>query len=268
MKNHKPIGVFDSGVGGLTVVRAIRNLLPSEDIIYLGDMARVPYGNKSKEAVTRYSSEVCEFLQQHDVKMIVVACNTASALALDTLSSVVPIPVLGMIKSGASAAALPGTTQSIGVIATQGTIDSGAYEQAIQILNSKATVFGRACPLLVPLVEEGWLDHPVTRLVLEEYLLDLLKVGIDTLVLGCTHYPLLKSVISSITGPHVRLVDSAEASAQAVKELLVKFEGLNQLRTDGMIKIFTTDKPEKMECLAQTFLGNKLPGVEKVTLPV
>jgi len=218
--NSAPIGVFDSGIGGLTVVSELRRALPQERILYLGDTARVPYGGKSAETVTRYSREISDLLLAEGAKMIVVACNTASALALPSIAPDYPVPMIGVLEPGATAAVKATWSGKIGVIGTRATIASQAYTKAIHRLNPELSVNAIACPLLVPLIEEGLLDDEITEAVLHRYLGPMLREGIDTLVLGCTHYPLLKAAISRICGPGVSLVDSAENCALAVKQLL------------------------------------------------
>jgi glutamate racemase len=216
-----PIGVFDSGVGGLTVVAALRRRLPAESILYLGDTARLPYGSKSPETVTRYTRRNIEFLVGRGVKAVVIACNTASALALEHLHLAPGMPLWGVIEPGARAAAAVSRGR-VGVIATEATVRSDAYPQALRRLRPDLSVVSRACPLFVPLVEEGWHDDEVTARVAERYLAPLLEADIDTLVLGCTHYPLLKSVLARIVGPAVTLVDSAEAVAEVVAQGLTQ----------------------------------------------
>src|SRR5215212_4869209 len=217
---QRPIGVFDSGIGGLTVVSALRRLLPNESIFYLGDTARVPYGGKSATTVQRYSREIAAILLQENAKTVVVACNTASALALPNLEETLPVTVTGVIVPGARAALAQTRTGHVGVIATRATINSGAYERALRALDSEVRVSARACPLLVPLIEEGWLESSVTDEIIRQYLAPLLHDGVDTLVLGCTHYPLLRPAIARLVGDQVALVDSAENCAQAVRDLL------------------------------------------------
>ena len=218
--NSAPIGVFDSGIGGLTVVSELRRALPKERILYVGDTARVPYGGKSAETVTRYSREISDLLLAEGAKMIVVACNTASALAVPSLAPNYPVPIVGVLEPGAAAAVKATRSGRIGVIGTRATIASEAYTKAIQRRDPKLSVHAIACPLLVPLIEEGLLDDEITEAILRRYLMPMLAEGIDTLVLGCTHYPLLKGVIARICGPEVSLVDSAENCALAVKGLL------------------------------------------------
>jgi glutamate racemase len=218
--DSRPIGVFDSGIGGLTVVSALRRLLPNESVFYLGDTARVPYGGKSASTVQRYSLEIAALLLGENAKTLVVACNTASALALPVLRERVPVTVTGVIAPGAQAAATATRNGHIGVIGTRATIKSGAYERALLELNGELQVSARACPLLVPLIEEGWLQSEVTDKVLMQYLEPLLADGIDTLVLGCTHYPLLRPAIGRLLGDAVTLVDAAENCASALRDLL------------------------------------------------
>ncbi len=252
-----PVGVFDSGIGGLTVVRELRRALPHEDLLYLGDTARVPYGTKSPATVTRFACEDTQFLLHQRVKAVVVACNTASAWALPTLEQRFAVPVFGVIIPGALAALKATRNSRIGVIGTSATIRSQAYTRAILARRDTARVFVRACPLLVPLVEEGWLEHPVTRRVLREYLRPLLKHGIDTLVLGCTHYPLLKPALREITGPEVTLVDSARSCARFVKERLAALHLLRGGMCQGSLQPFVTDEVERFDELAARFLGQK-----------
>lgn len=220
-----PIGVFDSGVGGLTVVREIIRNLPNERIVYFGDTARVPYGSKSKDTIIRFSRQIIRFLRTQSVKAIVIACNTASALALDEVEKELDIPIIGVLKPGAKVAAETTKNGKIGVIATESTISSGMYSKFIREQNPDIRVYGKACPLFVPLVEEGWLRDPVTEEVARRYLDELLREGIDSLILGCTHYPLLRSLIGKIAGDSVNLVNPAYETACELRELL-KAEGL------------------------------------------
>lgn len=219
-KTKLPIGVFDSGVGGLTVVREIMRQIPNESIVYFGDTARVPYGGKSKETVTKYSKQIVRFLQEQQVKAIVVACNTASAYALEALEEETHLPIIGVVKPGAKTAVETTRNGKIGVIATKGTIRSEIYTQYIQQLNQNAQVVGKACPLFVSLVEEGLLEDPVTEEIAQRYLSGLIDVGIDTLILGCTHYPLIRSTVGKVMGPEVSLVNPAYETAKELKELL------------------------------------------------
>lgn len=262
-----PIGIFDSGIGGLTVVRQIHRVLPNENLIYLGDTARVPYGTKSPSTVIRFACEDTRFLMERNVKAIVVACNTASAWALATLERQFALPVFGVILPGATAALEKSRTHRIGVIGTKATVRSQAYSKAILARCDSAQVFTSACPLLVPLVEEDWHDHPVTRRVLREYLAPLLRQRIDTLVLGCTHYPLLKDAIRAVVGEKIALVDSAESCARFVKDRLAALHLLNtRRRKRGTIQPFVTDEVERFDELAARFLGLKTEPAEKVEL--
>jgi len=207
----QPIGIFDSGVGGLTVFKEIRKKFPFEDIVYFGDTARVPYGPKSDHTVIEYSIQNARFLIQMRAKIIVIACNTSSSVALSRLQDIFPVPVIGVIEPGATAAVEASYNKNIGIIGTEGTIRSQAYHKAISLRDKEAKIYSKACPLLVPLAEEGWEEHPVVQTVLWEYLTELLNKNIDTLVLGCTHYPILKPAIQSVVGRNINLVDSAEA---------------------------------------------------------
>ncbi len=256
-KKYAPIGVFDSGVGGLTVAREIMRQLPQERIIYFGDTARVPYGSKSKETIIRYSRQIIHFLESKGVKAIVVACNTASAFALETIRPEMKIPIIGVVKPGAKVAAEATVNGKIGVIGTEGTIGSQIYTETIQQHNPDAIVLGKACPLFVPLVEEGWLKDPVTIEVAKRYLEFFQKSDIDTLILGCTHYPLLRSTIRNIMGEDVNLVNPAYETAQGLKRLLAE----HQLTNDGMKSIeapmyqfYVSDAAEKFKNFANSIL--------------
>lgn len=239
-----PIGVFDSGIGGLTVAAALRELLPAETIFYIGDTARVPYGGKSRKTVERYSIEIGGLLLAEQAKLIVVACNTASALAVPRMKDIFKPTVQGVITPGAKAAVKATRNGKIGVIGTRATIASGAYEQAIHAINPDAQVFSDPCPLLVPLIEEGLFDDPITDQVIARYLKPLLQEGIDTLVLGCTHYPLVREAIGRVAGPEVKLVDSAENCALAVKELLEAQSLSSPLDHLGRLDVALTDSTE------------------------
>lgn len=264
-----PIGVFDSGIGGLTVVRELHRVLPQEDLVYLGDTARVPYGTKSPDTVTRFACEDAAFLIQQRVKAIVVACNTVSAWALPELERQFSLPIFGVIVPGAKAAMEKSRTGRIGVIGTAATVRSKAYLNAIRSRDERAHVFSAACPLLVPLVEEGWVDHAATRIVLAEYLTPLVRKEIDTLILGCTHYPLLKKAIGKLTGKKVALVDSAEACAQSVADHLAQARLLCPPRErKGRIRPYVTDDADRFEAMAERFLGFPADQAWKVELPV
>jgi len=271
LSKNLPIGIFDSGVGGLTVLRAIRERLPNEQLIYLGDTARVPYGTKSPKTVARYAIEDSEFLVQKGVKFLVIACNTASALARGPLRAHFKIPILSVVGPGARAAAKATKSRQIGVIATEATIESGAYPQAIREAskNNNVEIFAQACPLFVPIVEEGEIDSEIARLAAKKYLKPLQEMDIDTLVLGCTHYPMLSAVISEVMGESVKLVDSAEATANEVADLLITMNlersATNDLRSDYF---FVTDATKRFETIAQRILGSPLPHLEAVELGV
>jgi glutamate racemase len=263
-----PIGVFDSGVGGLTVFRAIEKRLPNEHLIYLGDTARIPYGVRSPSTVERYAFECATFVQSRGVKAIVIACNTASALAANYLRSVCSVPVIGVIRPGARRAIESTRNGNIGVIATEATIASGAYERAMLAIRSGLEITSRACPLFVPLAEEGWANHPVTRQVAEEYLAELRATRVDTLVLGCTHYPILRPVIEQTMGDEMRYVDSGEAVAERLAELLDE-EGLACERERASTEEFyVTDSPVRFRRVAELFLGRPLESVETVKLGI
>ncbi len=255
------IAVFDSGVGGLTVLAAIRRRLPATSTFYLGDTARVPYGNKSAETVIRYARACAKLLLQHDPALLVVACNTATAHALPTLQAELPIPVIGVVEPGAALAAALAPDGRIGVAGTAGTIASGAYQRAIAALAPGAIVQLRSCPLFVPLAEEGWLEGEVPRLVAERYLGEL-RGQLDVLVLGCTHYPLLAPVIAGVLGPTTRLVDSAEATAAAVAARLGGGPALEPVRH----RLFVTDAPARFPALAARFIGPTPESIEQVDL--
>ena len=259
---QRPIGVFDSGIGGLTVVSALRRLLPNESIFYVGDTARVPYGGKSAATVQRYSREIAAILLQENAKTVVVACNTASALALPDLEETLPVTVTGVINPGARAALAQTRSGHIGVIGTRATINSGAYERALRALDSSVRVTARACPLLVPLIEEGWLESPVTDEIVRQYLAPLLKDGIDTLVLGCTHYPLLRAAIARVAGDKVALVDSAENCALAVRDLLTDRNLGTAERQDGALRVALTDPPDAFLRVAREALQLDVGEVE------
>ncbi len=254
---YAPIGVFDSGVGGLTVAREIMRQIPDERIVYFGDTARVPYGSKSKSTIIHFSRQIVHFLRTKNVKAVVVACNTASALALETLRPELDIPVIGVVKPGAKVAAEATKNGKIGVIATESTIESQLYTQVIHSHNPKAQVFGKACPLFCPLVEEGWLKDPVTVEVANRYLEPLLETGIDTLVMGCTHYPLLRSTLREIMGESVNLVNPAYETARELKDLLDE-QGLSndgKLEPEGsMHQFYVSDAANKFKQFANTIL--------------
>lgn len=257
---NRPIGVFDSGVGGLTVFREIRRVLPHEALVYLGDTARVPYGAKSPHTVVKYSLEAAQHLIERDIKMLVVACNTATAAALPTLRSRLTIPVIGVIEPGARAAVAK-TRGKVGVIATEGTVKSQAYTKAIHALAPNVEVIESPAPLFVPLAEEGWANTHVAREVAEIYLEPLLDSGIDTLVLGCTHYPILRGTIEKVAGDKVQIVDSAETTAARVRE------ELSERASDGepLHHFLVTDSEERFRRIASEFLETEIERLELVT---
>ena len=258
----QPIGVFDSGIGGLTVVKALRELLPAEQIIYLGDTARVPYGSKSASTVERYSLEIAEMLMQRGAKAIVVACNSASSVALASLQRAVPVTVVGVIRPGAEAAIAATRSGHIGVIGTRATIRSGAYERTLRDLRRDVRVTSMACPLLVPLIEEGLLEDGVTDQVLARYLKPLLKDGLDTLVLGCTHYPMLAPAIERAIGEKVQLVDSARNCAAAVRQILDGVALRAPAGSTGGLQVALTDAPDNFLRVAKEALQLEIGEVE------
>ena len=262
----KSIGIFDSGVGGLTVLKEVVKALPQEDTIYLGDTARVPYGTKSPETVTRYALQVTSFLVERDIKLLVVACNTASAVSLDALKNHFSIPIIGVIEPGAKRAVSVTRSGKVGVIGTTATIQSSAYSKAIKKIDRGIEVVTRACPLFVPLAEEGWVDNEVARLTARNYLQGLKDEGVDTLVLGCTHYPLLKGIIAEVMGDGVRLVDSAEETARTVAETLGAGDILRPSSEKGNHHFFVTDVPAGFIRVGNRFLGGRLGDVYQVNL--
>jgi glutamate racemase len=259
----RPIGVFDSGIGGLTVLKELLDHLPGESFVYFGDTARVPYGTKSGDTVRRFSRQNVQFLLSRGVKSIVVACNTASAEALPMLQREFSIPIVGVIEPGVRAAVEASASGKIGVIGTAGTIRSGAYQAGIKHLNKSADITAAACPLFVPLAEEGWVDHRVTELVAREYLGQFRDQGIDALVLGCTHYPLLKAVIGRVMGPSVRLVDSAVETAKEM-ERVIRNEDIVGGNGDGRFSVVLSDTSPTFEEIATRFLGRGIPEIELV----
>ena len=257
----QPIGVFDSGIGGLTVAAALQKLLPHEDIFYIGDTARVPYGGKSQTTIERYSLEISGLLLAERAKMIVAACNTASALAVPRLEETFDVPVTGVILPGAKAAVEATRNGQVGVIGTRGTVRSRAYERAIQALAPDVRVRSQACPMLVPAIEEGWLEDPITDSIFSRYLDDLVISGIDTLVLGCTHYPLLKESLGRYLGAGIALVDSAENCAKAVRDMLAEHCLGAPEHEKGHLEVALTDASDGFLPVAQRALGLELESV-------
>jgi glutamate racemase len=259
----RPIGVFDSGIGGLTVLKELTSLIAPEDFIYLGDTARLPYGTKSNEVITRYSRENTEFLLAKGIKLLVVACNTSSAVALEAIARDTMVPVIGVIEPGARAAVKASRSGKIGVIGTEATIASGAYTRAIQALTPKAEIYTRACPLLVPLVEEGWTDNDIAERTVAHYLDSLKASGIDTLLLGCTHYPLLRGLFERVLGPRVRIVDSATATAVAVRERLGALR-LARRGGAGRQSFFVTETPDRFVRVGRRFIGPQVESAVRI----
>ncbi len=259
---ERPIGVFDSGIGGLTVVKALRDVLPNEDVFYLGDTARVPYGNKSAETVERYAIELADILTRENAKVIVVACNTVSSVAIPKLRAHVSVPVIGVIEPGAQAAIATTRNRHVGVIGTRATVRSGAYENALRALNVHARVTSRPCPLLVPLIEEGLLEDKLTDQVITRYLEPMIAEGIDTLVLGCTHYPLLAPAIARSLGDDVKLVDSAQNCAIAVRNLLDRQSLRAPQDRQGTLRVALTDAADNLLNVAREALQLDIGEVE------
>lgn len=263
MAKEAVIGIFDSGIGGLTVLQQIARLLPREMLVYLGDTARCPYGTKSPEVVTRYACENVDFLMERGLKMLVVACNTVSAVALEALRARYAVPLVGVIEPGVQEAVRRSKNRRIGVIGTEATIASGAYTHALRALDTEIEVYTRACPLFVPLVEEGWVDNEVARATIALYLGSLKHSGIDTLILGCTHYPLLKKSIAEFLGPEVSLVDSAEETAKVVRSTLAS-SGLARRKGSGEASFFVTDIPDRFIKVGARFLGEQVESAVRV----
>lgn len=263
-KDVRPIGIFDSGIGGLTVFHAIADALPGESLVYLGDSARVPYGTKSPETVIRYARQAARYLEAHAAKLLVVACNTASAVAIEPLSEALEIPVIGVIEPGARAA-VEATKGRIGVIATEGTVRSGAYSREIHRIDSSIDVIESACPLFVPLAEEGWGDTDVCRQVAEIYLEPLVRRDIDTLVLGCTHYPILRNTIAGVVGSSITIIDSAVTTANLVRATL-RANGIQAESSRPEYHFLVTDAAERFRRIAGTFLTHPVDRLELVDL--
>ncbi len=268
MTDNRPIGVFDSGIGGLTVLREIWEAVPDESTIYFGDNSRSPYGTKSRSTVIRYSLQNMKFLESKDVKMIVIACNTASAYAYEELKKRANVPVVEVVTPGADVACRATKNGRIGIIATKGTISTGVYKKAVEdrakeLGMENIEIFEQACPLFVSLAEEGWWDREVTRLTAEEYLKPLKEAGVDTLVMACTHYPLLSKVIQEVMGDGVTLVNTGEATAKVVKELLNSEGTTSEGNNSPVREFYTSDEPELFEQVATPFLGEGLPSGTK-----
>lgn len=264
--SQQAIGVFDSGIGGLTVVRALMERLPFENIIYFGDTARVPYGVKSTATIEHFTQQIAEFLLQKNVKMLIIACNTMAAVAADAIRALSPVPVIDVIEAGAIAAIQTTRSGCVGVIGTPTTINSNAYARRIFAHNPNVRVYSQACPLFVPLVEEGWLDHPVTRLTAQEYLRPVFVEQIDTLVLGCTHYPLIKPLLREVAGDTIQLVDSAFTTAEHAAQRLQAENLLNPQRGFADYQYFVTDIPLRFQTIGERFLGRALKHLQQVQL--
>lgn len=252
--DKRPIGVFDSGVGGLTVVKQVMKVMPHENIVYFGDTARLPYGSKSKEVVTKFSKQDVRFLQTKDVKAIIVACNTVSSNSLEELQQTFEVPIFGVVEAGVGEALRSTQNKKIGVIGTAATVRSGAYEKMICNKDETMQVFSKACPLFVPLAEEGWTENEVARLAAEKYLEEFIKEGIDALVLGCTHYPLLKRCIGGVVGDGIRLVDPAKATAKQVKQFLQEGNLLNHMEEAGERTFYLSDYTDMFYSICQKAL--------------
>jgi glutamate racemase len=265
MNDSRPIGVFDSGLGGLTVVKELTRLMPGERIVYLGDTARCPYGGRSEDTIRAFGLQDALFLMEQDIKVLIVACNTVSSVALDHIEKTIrDIPVIGVVMPGARAAVLRTAEKKIGVIGTAATVRANAYTRAIQSLEPSIGVYGKACPLFVPLVEEGLLDHDITRLTVQHYLTEFLDRGVDCIILGCTHYPLLMPVIQEMVGVQTHLLDSALWTAKEVQDILVAMSALSPEKTGGLAasRFYVTDLTPRFKDLAVAFLGGALPAIE------
>ena len=265
MSDSRPIGIFDSGLGGLTVMKELVKVLPEENIVYFGDTARLPYGSKSRETIIRYSMEIVDFLVDQGVKMIVVACNTASSHALEVLQEYSPVPVVGVIAPGARCAAEATRNRRIGVLGTKGTIRSQSYQKALLELLPDAEIIPVACPLFVSLVEENYLSYPASRLIVEEHLNPLSESRVDTVLLGCTHYPMLSEMISDVLGKDVKIVDSGSSCSVSVAGLINNLDIGNGDGIQGERRFFVSDDPEKFRILGQSFLGDPIPFVAQAS---
>lgn len=266
--NNKPVGIFDSGIGGLTVTKEIVKQLPNESIIYLGDTARVPYGTRSKEVITKFALELVDFLLKREVKCLVVACNTISSVALEEIKKVSPVPVIGVVHPAVKKAVKSTRNKKIGVIGTQGTIRSRAYENEIKKMDPQITVISTGCPLFVPLAEEGLHKHKATKLMAEDYLKEIIASDVDTLILGCTHYPLLFETIAETVGPGVALIDSAGPTTEELVKKL-KDDNLLAQNSSPIYEFLVTDAPERVLRVAGRFFGEEINGnLKQITLPI
>jgi len=259
-----PIGIFDSGIGGLTVVKQLINLLPNENLIYFGDTARFPYGTRSDKLIKQYALEDAAFLQQFDIKLLIVACNTASAVAVDFLKSILPIPVTGVIQPGAEAALRATKLKRIGVIGSTATVKSNAYGKVLLETDPDSKVFGQPCPILVPLIEEGWLDEEVTRLTIRKYLAPLLAENIDTLILGCTHFPVISGLIQQESGDKIALIDAGKETAKHVKNVLETLDLRRKELNKGDFQFNVSDISEKFNDIGTRFIGHAVVNAQRV----
>lgn len=266
--DNRPIGVFDSGIGGLTVFKEVVEQLPGEDIIYFGDTARIPYGTRSKETVIKYVIQSINFLMTKDIKAIVIGCNTASALALDEAQKAFDIPIIGVVDPGARASVNSTQNNTIGVIGTDGTINSNSYQKTIRSMLPTAEIIGVSCPLFVPIVEEGWENSDVAHVAAKKYLLELKEHNIDTLILGCTHYPALRYTISKVMGPGVKLVNPAYETAKLIKNVLKEKYILNEKIDGGVYKYYVSDDPEKFKRVGGNIIRKQISLVEKVNVEI
>ncbi len=263
--NKKAIGIFDSGIGGLTVYKALKKKMPKEKIIYLGDTARLPYGSKSAQTIIDYSHNNANFLLKRDVKVVVVACNSASSHGVPVLQNIFKIPIIGVIQPGARAV-INSQSKKVGIIGTRATINSKAYEKAIKTIDSKIEILSKSCPFFVPIVEEGWLNHRITPIVIEDYLKEFKEAGIESLVLGCTHYPLLKGKITEYMGNKVNLIDSGEATAEIVESILLSLGWLNKEHYQDEDEFYVSDFPERFKEVGSYFLNQPIDKVEIVKI--
>jgi len=261
---NDPIGVFDSGIGGLTVVKQLKRLMPNENFVYFGDTARVPYGTRSEKLIKQYALEDTAFLQQFKIKFLVIACNTVSAVAIDLLKSALSIPVTGVIQPGVEAALKISKIRRIGVIGTTATIESSTYDRTIKQFDPLTEVFGQPCPLLVPLIEEGWVEEEVTRLIIRKYLQPVLENQIDTLILGCTHFPVIKDLIQEEAGNNIILIDSGKETAKMVKNNLIELNIYKQDINKGTFKFFVSDIPKRFDEIGTRFLGQPVVNAHRV----
>lgn len=264
--DNRPIGVFDSGLGGLTVLKEIMELIPTESVVYFGDNGRAPYGTKSKETVLKYTFQDIRFLLNQDIKMIVIACNTASACSLQTVKNSFDIPVIEVVEPGALTAVRETRNKKVGVIGTSATVSSGVYERAIHRLDGSIQIYSRACPLFVPLAEAGWWENDIAYRIAEEYLIPLKNEGIDTLVMGCTHYPLLQETIRSVMGPEVSLVSSAREVAKVVKDVITENNMARDKDIKPVYRYYTSDSVELFESLGNSILDTRIQAAEKVDI--